>query len=39
MQKRSKLMIYLRTELALDAIRWAIRLSQTTPTFCSQCVG
>jgi hypothetical protein len=39
MQKRSKLMIYVRAELAPDAIRWAIRLSQTTPTFCSQCVG
>jgi hypothetical protein len=37
--KRSKLMIYVRAELAPDAIRWAIRLSQTTPTFCSQCVG
>ena len=35
MQKRSKLMIYVRAELAPDAIRWAIRLSQTTPTFCS----
>jgi hypothetical protein len=39
MKKRSKLMIYVRAELAPDAIRWAIRLSQTTPTFCSQCVG
>jgi len=39
MQKRSKLMIYVRAELAPDAIRWAIRLSQTTATFCSQCVG
>jgi hypothetical protein len=39
MQKRSKLMIYVRAELAPDAIRWAIRLSQTTSTFCSQCVG
>ena len=35
MKKRSKLMIYVRAELAPDAIRWAIRLSQTTPTFCS----
>jgi hypothetical protein len=32
-------MIYVRAELASDAIRWAIRLSQTTPTFCSLCVG
>ena len=32
-------MIYVRAELAPDAIRWAIRLSQTTPTFCSLCVG
>ena len=32
-------MIYVRAELAPDAIRWGIRLSQTTPTFCSQCVG
>ena len=32
-------MIYVRAELAPDAIRWAIRLGQTTPTFCSQCVG
>ena len=32
-------MIYVRTELAPDAIRWAIRLSRTTPTFCSLCVG
>jgi hypothetical protein len=39
MKKRSKLMIYLRAELAPDAIRWAIRLSQTTPAFCSLCVG
>jgi len=39
MKKRSKLMIYVRAELAPDAIRWAIRLSQTTPTFCSLCVG
>ena len=39
MKKRSKLMIYVRAELASDAIRWAIRLSQTTSTFCSLCVG
>jgi hypothetical protein len=39
MKKRSKLMIYVRAELAPDAIRWAIRLSRTTPTFCSLCVG
>jgi hypothetical protein len=39
MKKRSKLMIYVRAELAPDAIRWAIRLTQTTPTFCSLCVG
>jgi hypothetical protein len=39
MKKRSKLMIYVRAELAPDAIRWAIRLSQTTPAFCSLCVG
>jgi hypothetical protein len=39
MKKRSKLMIYVRAELAPDAILWAIRLSQTTPTFCSLCVG
>ena len=39
MQKRSKLMIYVRAELAPDAIRWAIRLSQTTPSFCSLCIG
>jgi hypothetical protein len=39
MKKRSKLMIYVRTDLAPDAIRWAIRLSQTTPTFCSFCIG
>jgi hypothetical protein len=32
-------MIYVRAELAPDAIRWAIRLSRTTPTFCSLCVG
>ena len=39
MKKRSKLMIYVRAELAPEAIRWAIRLSLTTPTFCSFCVG
>jgi hypothetical protein len=39
MQKKSKLMIYVRADLAPDAIRWAIRLGQTTATFCSQCVG
>jgi hypothetical protein len=39
MKKRSKLMIYVRAELAPDAIRWAIRLNQTTPAFCSLCVG
>jgi hypothetical protein len=39
MKKRSKLMIYVRGELAPEAIRWAIRLSRTTPTFCSLCVG
>jgi hypothetical protein len=39
MKKKTKLMIYVRAELAPDAIRWAIRLSQTTPTFCSLCVG
>jgi hypothetical protein len=39
MQKRSKLMIYVRAELAPDAIRWAIRLSTTTAGFCSNCVG
>jgi hypothetical protein len=39
MKKRSKLMIYVRADFASDAIRWAIRLSQTTPTFCSFCVG
>jgi hypothetical protein len=32
-------MIYVRAELAPDAIRWAIRLSRTTPTFSSLCVG
>ena len=32
-------MIYVRADLASDVIRWAIRLSQTTPTFCSFCVG
>ena len=39
MQKKSKLMIYVRAELAPDAIRWAIRLSTTTAGFCSNCVG
>jgi hypothetical protein len=39
MKKRSKLMIYVRVELAPEAIRWALRLSLTTPTFCSFCVG
>jgi hypothetical protein len=39
MQKRFKLMIYVRAELAPDAIRWAIRLSTTTAGFCSNCVG
>jgi hypothetical protein len=39
MKKRSKLMIYVRAEVAPEAIRWAIRLSLTTPTFCSFCVG
>jgi hypothetical protein len=39
MKKKSKLMIYVRAELAPEAIRWAIRLSLTTPTFCSFCVG
>jgi hypothetical protein len=39
MKKRSKLMIYVRAELAPEAIRWALRLSQSTPTFCSLCVG
>ena len=39
MKKRSKLMIYVRAELAPEAIRWAIRLSLTTPTFCSFCLG
>ena len=32
-------MIYVRAELAPDAIRWAIRLSTTTAGFCSNCVG
>ncbi len=32
-------MIYVRAELAPEAIRWALRLSLTTPTFCSFCVG
>ena len=32
-------MIYVRAELAPDAIRWAMRLGQTIPTFCGQCVG
>ena len=39
MKKRSKLMIYVRAELAAEAIRWALRLSLTTPTFGSLCVG
>jgi len=31
-------MIYVRAQLAPDAIRWAIRLSQTTAGFCNECV-
>jgi len=37
MKKRSKLMIYVRAELAPDAIRWAIRLSQMSAVE-SKCV-
>ena len=32
-------MIYVRAELAPDAIRWGMRLNTTTAGFCSNCVG
>jgi hypothetical protein len=37
LQKRLK--IYLRARVAPEAIRWAIRLSQTTAGFCNECLG
>ena len=32
-------MVYVRAELALEAVRWAIRLSRTAPDFCNQCIA
>ena len=32
-------MIYVRAELAPEAIRWATRLGRSTPAFCSLCIG
>ena len=38
-KKISKLMIYVRAETLPMLFGWAIRLSETTPTFGSLCVG
>jgi hypothetical protein len=32
-------MIHVRAQLAPDAIRWAIGLSETTIGFCNKCLG